>query len=156
MDLKKKLFLAKKNRLSVKDTYDLILLMNNTKIAQKKCDIAVALSFIKNRPEIVEPIMQVIPFWQKSIYSGNSITTYSRLIVDYFDVYKFNKLLYSKNLVVRKIISRAFCFIVLTDGVDRRRAMNIYKKSKNILKKYLKFENNQKNKKFIHDFLQHY
>ena len=60
MNLRKELILARKNTLSDKNFENLIRVMNTTKVKQKKCDIAVALSFIKNQPAIIEPIIKNI------------------------------------------------------------------------------------------------
>lgn len=147
---------AMSNNLSIKDVNNLIEALKKTKSIQKKCDIAVSLSFVKNQPIIINPIIELLPFWQQSTYSGNIIITYSRLIVNYFNSYKqvFEKLLYDNDPIIRRIISHAFCFVVLADGVDNKKAVSLYKnKIRNILIKYLKKELNQNNKDFVVDFL---
>ena len=82
--IKYKLASAKTNKLKLEDLEYLLNLLNSNFDSKEKCDIAIGLSFIKDRPELIDPIIKLLPFWDKTSYSGNIITTYSRLIVNYF------------------------------------------------------------------------
>jgi len=130
--------------------------LKSVKNPQEKCDIAVNLSFIKNKPEIIESIIKLLPLWEMTSYSGSKIIVYSRLIVNYYSSDKtiFLKLLKSKNVKVRRIISHAFCFTILADGVDNKKANLLYKKEFiPVLLNYYKKEPDKKLAKFVKEFL---
>lgn len=130
-----------------------------TKNPQKKCDIAVQLSFMKGHPRIVRPMFKLLPLWSKTGYSGTKTTVYSRLIVNYYLSNKkiFFGLLGSKDPRVRRIISHAFCFVILADGVDNQKAWELYRKYfRKILSNYVKKEKDNQLAMFVQGFLKAY
>lgn len=141
--------------LSMGDSEYLLKKLELTKSPQKKCAIAVKLSFVKNNPEIIRPILKLLPLWQKTEYGGTKIIVYSRLMVNYYLSNKkiFLNLLNSVDNQIRRIISHAFCFAILADGVDNNKAWKLYRKYfRKILADYAKKEKLVSNKKFILDF----
>lgn len=144
------------NNQSDADPEYLLKKLGLTKSPQKKCDIAVKLSFVTGHLKIVKPIIKLLPLWSKTRYSGTKITVYSRLIVNYYLSNKgiFLGLLDSNDPQIRRIISHAFCFVILADGVVNEKAWRLYRKHfRKILSDYVKKEKIVSYQQFVLKFI---